>query len=140
MTAGGTGKRCRLRIDSEVIRGEDDADVFGAGYVGLYYYAPGSTVIAYSECQDGETVRCRVTVSDGAVLVERGGVLRLEISPGVRRSGAYRLPFGEPETEYTGELVEYALDGDGGTLEFSYHMEIGGTASENRVLMTVRAE
>ena len=137
MNPDSAGKTCRVLLRSEIVRGGDDTELFESALEGTYRYTPGNIGIIYAEYEIGDAVRNRVTVSGGAVLVERGEALRLEITPGQKREGLYRMPFGVLEMSYTGRAVEYELDENGGVLKFSYALEIGGVRSENRVRIDV---
>lgn len=111
--------------------------------VGEYRYAPQKRVIRYADSSTTGFDGCETTlvVSDGCVTFTRTGkqTANLVLENGKRYTGHYGTPFGDLTLGVFTDKVEDRLDENGGSLEFSYSLDINAAFfAKNELKITVR--
>jgi uncharacterized beta-barrel protein YwiB (DUF1934 family) len=110
---------------------------------GRFYRRNNSYWLSYDESETTgfEGHKTTLRIEDGKVTMRRSGVSesQLVIQQGIRHQCLYDTGFGSITVGVNGRAVKSTLDDNGGTVDFSYSMDINtALTSENRVIIEVK--
>ncbi|MBQ7356910.1 MAG: DUF1934 domain-containing protein [Clostridia bacterium] len=108
--------------------------------VGYYHFDEEKILITYSEQTEGGRLTSEVLVTGGAVRVRRSGAIEsdMEIREGVTDHSVYSIPPYKFDMEISGRRVRLRLDCDGGEIDLSYSMKIGGAEKSARMKIWIQ--
>ena len=130
----------KVSIESQISDADTDAEYTKSSSEGkLRSFSDGSFTLSYKISSEGGEILCKMTVENGKIsLTERGGVFcDMVFESGVAHSTLYSVGPYSFDMEILADSIDSSLSEDGGYINLSYSMTVGGVCRFSKMKIEV---